>query len=316
LIFSEQIPFARKQDAMHSYKTQQIIRDPFVDQIIRIALEEDFGNHGDVTARITPEDCRARAEIVAREDGIISGVSLAKEVFRRVDGSLRFTPNVDDGDVLKKGTVIASVNGWARSILAGERIALNFLQRLSGIASLTRSFVDLCEGTRAEILDTRKTTPGWRSLAKYAVACGGGTNHRMGLYDQVLIKDNHLALIGGEVGVKEAVKLARERAPKGTPIEIEVTTLEGALAATDAGADIILLDNMGVEDLVKTVLAVEARVKEAELKKPALEASGGINLNTVAAVAKTGVDRISVGALTHSSPALDIALDMDVIPQD
>jgi nicotinate-nucleotide pyrophosphorylase (carboxylating) len=301
---------------MHSYKTQQLIRDPFVDQIIRISLEEDFGNHGDITARITPEDCRAQAQIVAREAGVISGVLLAKEVFRRVDGSLRFSPNVDDGDVLKKGEIIASLNGWARSILAGERVALNFLQRLSGIATITRQYVDLCQGTKAKVLDTRKTTPGWRSLAKYAVACGGGSNHRMGLYDQVLIKDNHLALMGGEVGIEEAVAMSRERAPKGTLIEIEVTTLEGALAATRAKADIVLLDNMGVEDLIKAVQAVATLASSEKLEKPALEASGGINLSTIAAVAKTGVERISVGALTHSAPALDIALDMDVIAQD
>lgn len=301
---------------MLHYKAQQLIRDPSVDQIIRIALEEDFGNHGDVTARITPEDCRANAVIVAREEGTVSGVLIAKEVFRRVDGSLKFSPNVDDGDRLKKGDVIATVSGWARSILAGERLALNFLQRLSGIASLTRQFVDHCEGSSAEILDTRKTTPGWRVLSKYAVACGGGTNHRMGLYDQVLIKDNHLALMGGEVGVQEAVKLAREKAPAGTLVEIEVTTLEGALAAVEAEADIVLLDNMGPENLIKTVQAVEEKCQKESLKKPALEASGGINLKTVAEFAKTGVDRISVGALTHSAKAMDIALDMDVIPQE
>ena len=188
---------------------------------------------------------------------------------------------------------------------------LNFIQRLSGIATATRLFVDRIEGTSARIYDTRKTTPGWRLLSKYAVRCGGGVNHRMGLYDQVLVKDNHLALFGGEPGgIPRVVEAARLSAPPGTPVEVEVTTIEGALVATRAGADIILLDNMKVADMARAVREVAALAGSG--KRPSLEASGGITLDTVRAVAGTGVDRISVGWITHSAPALDLALDLDL----
>jgi nicotinate-nucleotide pyrophosphorylase (carboxylating) len=220
-----------------------------------------------------------------------------------VDPALAFAPNVEDGARLDRGTALATVAGPLRSILAAERTALNFLQRLSGVASLTRKYADAVAGTRAAVLDTRKTTPGWRLLEKYAVRTGGGTNHRVGLYDGVLIKDNHLAGLGGDV--RRAVGLARA-APgnAGLAVEVEVDTLELLEHALAARADIVLLDNMTPEQMRTAV----AR-RDAVSPGTKLEASGGINLSTIAAVAATGVDRISVGALTHSAPALDIALD-------
>lgn len=298
---------------MPDYK--DIVSNKVVNSIIDLSLEEDFGPAGDVTAPIAPDNRQSTAVIVAREDGIVCGLPIAKEVFRRVDASLRFRQSCDDGDSVKAGDALATLKGSAHSILAGERTALNFMQRLSGISTLTRQYVDAVSGTEAKVLDTRKTLPGWRLLSKYAVHCGGGTNHRMGLYDQILIKDNHLALLGGEVGVKEAVEAAFDVAKEGILIEIEVTTMEGALAAAMAGAHIVLLDNMSVEDMRQTVIAVEQACKVAGKDKPQLEASGGITLETIAEVAKTGVERISSGALTHSAKAMDIALDMDLKPK-
>jgi nicotinate-nucleotide pyrophosphorylase (carboxylating) len=204
---------------------------------------------------------------------------------------------------------VAELRGPARGVLAAERLILNFLQRLSGTATATRRFVDAVEGTQAKLLDTRKTTPGWRALEKYAVRAGGGHNHRMGLYDQVLIKDNHLVVHGGEAAVGKVVALARECAPPGTPVEVEVTGLEGALEAARAGADIILLDNFGVDRLREAVERVRADASARGAAPPQLEASGGVDLTTVRAIAETGVDRISTGWVTHSARALDIALD-------
>jgi len=284
-----------------------LIEDSVVAAIIELALQEDLADVGDVTGRVVPEEAAGRGVIVAREPGVLAGLPLAAEVFRRVDESVSFCAQLEDGDALERGTVIAKLAGNGRSILTAERTALNFLQRLSGIASLTQRYARIVAGTNAQVLDTRKTLPGWRRLSKYAVKQGGGANHRMGLYDQILIKDNHLALYGGESGIPKILELARQRAPEGTAVEIEVTTVAGAMIAAREGADIILLDNMA-PPLLREAVAAAATLS----KRPLLEASGGITLETLREVAETGVDRISVGALTHSARALDIALDLAI----
>lgn len=298
------------------------------DALIRLALAEDLGSTGDRTSLATiPETTQARAAFVARTDGVVAGLPIAARVCAAVGGDLNFspalleffdrlsvqrpelrgqlvfTPEVPDGTLTQRGTVLATVSGPLRAILAAERTALNFLQRLSGVASLTRKFVDASSGFRAKILDTRKTTPGWRLLEKYAVRAGGGTNHRVSLYDGILIKDNHLAGIGGDV--RRAVETARAYPGNaGLSVEVEVDTLEQLEPALEVKADIVLLDNMTLDQL-RT--AVERR--DAVSPGTLLEASGGVNLSTVRDIAATGVDRISVGALTHSAPALDIGLD-------
>jgi len=269
-------------------------------KLVDLAVAEDLGRFGDRTSRaLIPADQTASATFVARSAGVIAGLPAAALVCE----SLSFTTLIEDGSAVSAGTRIATVSGSLRDILAAERIALNFLQRLSGVATLTRRFVDLVQGTNAKILDTRKTTPGWRLLEKYAVRMGGGTNHRLGLHDGILIKDNHLAGLNGDV--RRAVMMAREAPGNDTfPVEVEVDTLEQLNEALAAGADIVLLDNMST-DMMKE--AVRRRDATAPLTK--LEASGGVNLQTARAIAGTGVDRISVGALTHSATALDIALD-------
>ena len=273
-------------------------------QLVALALAEDLGPGGDRTSlALIPADQHGRAAFVARSPGVVAGLPAAALVCSAVDPALTFTPHVPDGSPLARGTVLAEVAGPLRSLLAAERTALNFLQRLSGVASLTRQYVDAVAGTRAAVLDTRKTTPGWRLLEKYAVRRGGGANHRIGLSDGILIKDNHLAGLGGDV--RRAVELARDfPGNAGLPVEVEVDTLEQLDAALAARADIVLLDNMPPDRL-------RAAVRRRDAVSPAtlLEASGGVNLTTVAAVAATGVDRISVGALTHSAAALDVGLD-------
>ena len=282
-----------------------------VRRLVRLALEEDLGDRGDVTGRIVPERCVAHGSLVARQDGVVAGLALARGILLEVEPKATFVAHVADGARVTRRLVVARVEGPARGVLAAERTLLNFLQRLSGIATATRRFVDLVAGTTAKIYDTRKTTPGFRALAKYAVRAGGGVNHRMGLYDQVLLKDNHIALFGGEPhGIARALENARREAPAGTPVEVEVNTLEGALVATRAGADIVLLDNMTVGAMTETVAAVRALA--APGRGPDLEASGGITLETVRSIAATGVDRISIGWLTHSAPSLDLALDLDL----
>ena len=276
--------------------------------IVDLALAEDLGG-GDVTSLATiPAGAHARGTIVAKAEGVVSGLDVAGAVFRRVNPAVEFAPRVVDGQRVRPGEAVAEVSGLARSVLAGERVALNLLQRLSGVATLTAAYVAAVAGTTARIVDTRKTTPGLRALEKAAVRHGGGRNHRFGLADGVLIKDNHLAAVGG-AGVENAaervtraVALARERAPHPLRIEVEVTTLEEAAAAVAAGAEVILLDNMTHD------LATMRRAVEAIGGRALVEASGGITLETVRAVANTGVDLISVGALTHSAPALDLSL--------
>ncbi len=272
--------------------------------LIRLALAEDLGDAGDRTSLATiPTATRSRAAFVARSVGVVAGLPVADLVCRAVSADLAFAPAVPDGTATERGTVLATVFGPLRAILAAERTALNFLQRLSGVASLTRTFVDAAAGFPAKVLDTRKTTPGWRLLEKYAVRAGGGTNHRVGLYDGILIKDNHLAGIGGDV--RRAVEAARTYPGNaGLPVEVEVDTLDQLEHALAVRADIVLLDNMSLEQLRAAV----AR-RDAVAPGVLLEASGGVNLATVRDIAATGVDRISVGALTHSAPALDIGLD-------
>jgi nicotinate-nucleotide pyrophosphorylase (carboxylating) len=275
------------------------------EHLIDLALDEDLTG-GDVTTLATiPADATAKGVLLAKQDGVISGLRVAADVFARVDPRIVVTPSVCDGDHVEAGTVIARIEGPARGVLSGERVALNLLQRLSGIATLTAAFVSAVAGTKATIVDTRKTTPGVRALEKAAVRDGGGHNHRFGLGDGVLIKDNHLAAVGGADRVTKAVKAARAYAPHTLKIEVEVTTLDEVEEAVAAGADIILLDNMSLAAMAEAVTLVHGRAL--------LEASGGVRLETVRAIAETGVDLISVGALTHSAPSLDISLDFDVM---
>jgi nicotinate-nucleotide pyrophosphorylase (carboxylating) len=273
-------------------------------RLIELALAEDLGSAGDVTSLITiPGSTAGQAVFVARQSGVIAGLPVVSLVCAAVDSRLALDFKVSDGSAAGVGTPLAIVSGPMRSILASERTALNFLQRLSGIATLTRRCVEIVAG-RAQVLDTRKTTPGWRLLEKYAVRMGGGRNHRIGLYDAILIKDNHLAALGGGASaVRAAVATARTRVPP-IPIEVEVDSEELFAAALDSRPDMILLDNMPPERMRR---CVERRCASAP--GILLEASGGVNLETIGAIAATGVDRISVGAITHSAPALDIALD-------
>jgi nicotinate-nucleotide pyrophosphorylase (carboxylating) len=267
-----------------------------VDELIARALAEDVGS-GDVTTEaLVPGGAEARATIVQKAPGVIAGLAVGEAVFRKVDPALAWTAAAREGEWREDGPV-ATVAGPARGILTGERVALNFLQRLSGIATLTARFVQAVEGTGAVILDTRKTTPGMRELEKAAVAAGGGRNHRMGLFDAVLIKENHVALASG---VGDAVRRVLASAPQGVPVEVECASLDEVEEALKAGATHLLLDNLSPDDLHEAVARAGGRAK--------LEASGGVTLETVREIAQTGVDYISVGALTHSAPALDLSL--------
>ncbi|MEO7086006.1 MAG: carboxylating nicotinate-nucleotide diphosphorylase [Gemmatimonadaceae bacterium] len=267
--------------------------------VVRAALDED-GAFNDVTTIATVvSGRRSHGTLVARAKGVVCGVPLAAEAFRLLDPDVAIRVGRDEGAHVSPGEPIMFITGHSRALLSAERVALNYLQRLSGIASLTARYVAAVAGTHAKILDTRKTTPGWRLLEKYAIRAGGGTNHRMDLATGVLIKDNHLAALDGDV--TKAVSRARELAPPGIEIEVECDRIEQVACAVNAGADVILLDNMSTELLAECVALVAGRAT--------LEASGGVNLETVRAIAETGVDWISVGALTHSAPAMDLALD-------
>lgn len=270
--------------------------------VVRSALAEDLGR-GDVTTLATvPESAHAWAEIRPREAIVVAGLSLAEAAFREISPAVRVKRATADGQRAAAGKPLLVINGPARALLSAERVALNFLQRLCGIATLTAQFVAAVRGTRAQILDTRKTTPGWRWLEKYAVACGGGRNHRFGLFDMVLIKDNHLAVLKDEApnAIAAAVRRARARYPK-LKVEVEADTLEQVAQAVAAGADLVLLDNMSLSQLRRAVAKCKGRALT--------EASGGGTLRRVRALAQTGVDYISVGALTHSARAVDIGLD-------
>jgi nicotinate-nucleotide pyrophosphorylase (carboxylating) len=268
-----------------------------LDQVVRAALAEDVGT-GDITTQATvPAEAHAEAQIVAKATGVIAGLPVAQRVFHHLDPEVEFRPTLNEGASVRPGDTVARIFGRAHPILTGERVALNFLQYLSGIATRTAGFVALVQGTRARITDTRKTAPGLRSLAKYAVRVGGGSNHRYGLYDALLIKENHVAAAGG---INEAVTRARFYAPHTVRIEVEVRDVREVDQALDAGADIILLDNLTAEQLQVAVERIGTRALT--------EASGGITEETVAGIAATGVDIISIGALTHSVQALDLSL--------
>lgn len=270
--------------------------------LIDLALAEDIGS-GDVTSNyFVPEHREARGLIVAKADGVVAGVEIAEEVFKRVDEKTSVKVLLESGNHVSPRAYVMEVRGKARSLLTAERVALNFLQRLSGVATKTRQFVELTDGTGAKILDTRKTTPGWRALEKGAVVAGGGTNHRMGLYDRAMVKDNHLVAEGGIEALQNAINQLRADKP-GVEVELEADRLDQVEAFLKLdGVDYILLDNMD-NDSLKT--AVEMR----DGRGPLLEASGGVNLETVAEIAKTGVNFISVGAVTHSAVALDLSLE-------
>ena len=269
---------------------------------VKLALAEDIGSGDATTLATVPEAATARAVMRAREPLVVAGLDFAEAAFRDLSAAVKIERLANDGQPVKEHEVLLKISGPARALLSAERVALNFVQWLSGIATLTAQFVEAVKGTHAQILDTRKTTPGWRRFEKYAVSCGGGHNHRLGLDDMVLIKDNHLAALHGEK--PNAIAAAVERARKKYPdlkIEVEADTLEQVEQAADAWADMILLDNMNPIQLRLAVQKVKGRIKT--------EASGGVNLANVQAIAKTGVDFISVGALTHSARAVDIGLD-------
>ena len=277
--------------------------DILIEPIVRAALAEDLGRAGDVTGQACiPEGARMRAVVAARKPGVLAGIDCVRLAVLALDPKATVDIRVKDGEAFEAGAVLAEIEGDARALLAAERTALNLLQRLCGVATLTRDYVRAVEGTGARIADTRKTTPGLRALEKHAVLCGGGTNHRFGLDDAILIKDNHVAVCGG---VAEAIAAARAAVGHLMKVEVEIDGLAQLEAALAGRPDVIMLDNFSLEDLRAAV----ARTAVSAFGPVVLEASGGINLTTVRAIAETGVDVISVGALTHSAPALDVGLD-------
>ena len=298
LLYSETKSLLLTSKKMESINTSQ------VKQLIAQAIAEDLGQ-GDVTTEaLVPKTLQGRASITAKARGIIAGVEIAKQVFLKVDPELNLAIIIEDGTEVKPGDIVAKIEGMVASILKAERVALNLLQRLSGIASETNQYVRAVNGLPVQIIDTRKTTPGLRTLEKYAVRVGGGKNHRMHLGDDILIKDNHLAALRHQgLGIKEIVTRTRQKASPKLRIEVEVKTPQEAVEAVGAGADIIMLDNMSLKDMRQAVQLIKGRAL--------IEASGGITLDKVRAVAETGVDLISIGALTHSVKALDISLELD-----
>ena len=273
-----------------------------VEEAVRAALLEDLGLAGDVTSDATiPAKAKAVAQMNSREDGIIAGLALAKSAFQQFDPKTKFKTFVKDGDRVKPGQKIAQVEGRARSVLGGERVALNFLCHLSGIATYTNQFAERIAHTKAVVCCTRKTIPGLRAFEKYAVKCGGGSNHRYGLDDAILIKDNHIAVAGG---VREAIEAARAFAGHLIKIEVEVDTLEQLKEALKAGPDVVMLDNMGPDQLREGVAIVDGAIP--------IEASGNVNIDTIQAIAESGVDMISTSKITMSAPTLDIGLDINI----
>lgn len=270
-----------------------------IETLVKLALEEDLGERGDVTsaATIAPQT-QIIGRITAKADGVIAGLAIVEKVYAQVDSAVVVTPKVHDGTAVTKGTLVCEVCGVGQSVLSGERVALNFLQHLSGIATLTAKFVAAVAGTDAVILDTRKTTPGWRLLEKYAVKMGGGQNHRVGLYDMVLVKDNHIAAAGGITAAVEAVRASD--VAQDLPMVVEVEDLPGLREALELHVDRILLDNMNDDQMREAVEITQGRIP--------LEASGNVSLERIAAIAATGVDFISIGALTHSAPAFDLSM--------
>lgn len=275
-----------------------------VDILIELALAEDLGDNGDTTSNsVIPAGTTATAKLNCKEDCVCAGLGVAQRVFSAVDTSLIWKPLINDGDFCPRGTTLAEVTGCARSLLTGERTALNFLQRLCGIATTAKRYASALDNSKTVILDTRKTTPGWRNLEKYAVAAGGASNHRIGLYDRIMIKDNHRELAGleGNNGITRSVQRARQQYPD-LEIEVEADTLDDVREAAATGAEYILLDNMTDEQMAEAVIIVSGRAK--------LEASGGITLERVNKIGKLGIDFISVGALTHSVKASDISMEI------
>lgn len=271
-------------------------------EVVALALREDIGS-GDLTSlSVIPASAQIEGRFELREAGVVCGLPVIREVFAQIDPTIEVEFAVDEGSRVEAGTLIATVRGPARGILSGERVALNLAQRMSGTATATARYVDAIKGTKARILDTRKTTPGLRALEKYAVRVGGGTNHRFALYDGVMLKDNHLALLASQgIGLAEAIQRAQAAVGPMVRVEVEVENIGDAIVAAEAGASMILLDNMSPANMAEVVRALNGRAL--------LEASGGITLNTVRAAAESGVDFISVGALTHAARALDIGLD-------
>lgn len=277
--------------------------------LIDLALEEDTVKEDITSELLIPPGLKAKATLLAKADGVLAGIDVARLVFVRIDSKIKFKIFIKDGSKLKNGDIIAVIKGNARSILKAERTALNFLQRLSGIVTLTAQYVALVSDLKVDILDTRKTTPGMRILEKYAVSMGGGRNHRFNLSDGILIKDNHLETLYSQgMTLKEIVTKAKENAPKGIKVEVEVTNIKEVNEAVSSGADIIMLDNMTSVQMRRAVKKIPSTIKT--------EASGGINLDNVRSVAETGVNFISVGALTHSAKALDISLEFEPVSEE
>ena len=286
-----------------------MLRADVLDLIVKLALREDIGRGDLTTTSIIPPGRKIRALIQAKAPGVLCGMEIVESVFRHLDANLRFLPTAKDGEILEPGRELASINGSPHPILMGERAALNSLGKLSGIATLTRQYVDKVKGTKAKILDTRKTTPNMRVLEKMAVATGGGVNHRMGLYDQVLIKDNHLRILKNE-SIPSIITRARKGVLKNVLIGLEVKNLKELAEALTTRVEYILLDNMTIEQMKQAVHMREQAYGTSKASMPLYEASGGINLENVRAAAETGVERISIGALTHSAPWLDVSLDI------
>jgi len=276
---------------------------PEVENLVERALDEDLAD-GDITSNaIIPPHTKGKASFIIKAHGVLAGIDVSRLVFIKIDPFLNFSILVKDGEQVKPGDIVATVEGTIPGILQGERTALNFLQHLSGIATQTSLYVDAVRGLPVKILDTRKTLPGLRMLEKYAVSAGGGTNHRMNLGDMVLIKDNHIAILRRRgLSVAEMVRLARNKTPQNIKIEIETTNACEAAEAADAGADVVMLDNMGLDEMRQAAALID--------HKAIVEASGGVNLDNIRSIAETGVDWISVGALTHSARALDISLKL------
>lgn len=270
-----------------------------IDRLIKLALDEDIGTSDLTTSSVIDPGIKGNAQVIAKEDLILAGIDIFCSVFVFLDSSVKFNKFFKDGDFVRSNSAVAEISCGVGDLLRGERVALNFLQRLSGIASLTRKYIDRVKGCNVKVLDTRKTTPGWRSLEKYAVKVGGGTNHRSGLFDGILIKDNHIKVCGG---ICQAVEKARANIPHTFKIEVEVKNLDEVKEALESGVEIIMLDNMDSVEMEKAVKVIN--------KRAVVEASGGINLDNIVDVAKTGVDLISVGALTHSARACDISMNI------
>jgi len=285
---------------MSAIANRPVLPALMIEDAVKAALLEDWGRAGDITAQATlGPDLTARAVIAARQPGVLAGLEIAATAFRLSDPTIAVEPVLSDGDAVSPGDVALRVEGPARAVLSAERVALNFLCHLSGVATATQAFASRIAHTKTRVVCTRKTTPGLRAFEKYAVRCGGGANHRFGLDDAILIKDNHIAVAGG---VRAAIKAARAFAGHLVKVEVEVDTLEQLREALDARPDVVMLDNMAPETLREAVRIADGRVL--------LEASGGVTLDTVAAIAETGVDLVSVGWITHSAPVLDLGLDI------